>query len=376
MHPYLRWTATALLLFAVAPRAEAQTPLGFEPQHGMLVLVGGQVLEGKVTRAGDHYFVTLPGGEIKLKATEVELFCRDLEEGYQRKSEAVIAGQVEDHLKLAEWCIRVQLYGYAARELSASMACEPTHPKIALLERRLEVARSQVEDKPNNEPVPVPVSNEDLDRMVRSMPPGTVEMFAHTIQPLLVNQCSTGGCHGPGMSSHLSLQRIAMGKTPSRRLTQRNLHATLRFINSEDPALSPLLINSVRAHGDSKAPVFTTGDMVQYRQLVNWVFRVAQKNVASGSETLPTRSAPLAQAPLPRVSAKPAAEASPASLGNASDPLGIGKSPAPQQAAGAPTPLPSAPATTADPFDPEVFNRQFAPPSQVPAQPEAPTAPK
>ena len=84
----------------------------------------------------------------------------------------------------------------------------------------------------------------------------------------------------------------------SRRLTQRNLHAAIRCINSGDPAMSPLLVNAIREHGDSKAPVFTSREVLQYRQLVSWVYLVAQKSAPMPTETVVPQPVPLLQAPL------------------------------------------------------------------------------
>jgi hypothetical protein len=332
----------------------AEPPLRLEPQDGVLLLTNGQVLRGKVTQAGDHYYVALEHGEIRLRAAEVELFCHDLDEGYERRRAAIMAGDVPAHLDLADWCIRFELFDSAARELTTVIECDPTHPRIPLLERRLELARAQASAKTTRSPVAAEaVTNEDLDRMVRGMPPGSVECFAQTIQPLLLNHCSTAGCHGTGSGTRFVLRRNSLGKTPSRRLTQRNLHAAIRCVNAADPAMSPLLINAIREHGDTKAPVFTSREVLQYKQLVSWVYLVAQKSAQLPTETVAPQPVPLLQAPL-NPPAKPAPTA-PVNLAPATI------EPESQKAASA------APAkkvdvfVPADPFDPEIFNRQFAP---------------
>ena len=89
------------------------------------------------------------------------------------------------------------------------MVLDPQNPRTEFLDRRL---RQMLETPP---PAPVAkksdvpqVTNEDLDRLVNGMPPGTVEAFTATIQPLLMNSCATSGCHGPGSKSTYIILRI------------------------------------------------------------------------------------------------------------------------------------------------------------------------
>jgi hypothetical protein len=111
----------------------AESPLQLGPREGVLLLKNGQVLSGRITPAGDHYLLTTGETEIRLKAVDVEYCCRDLEEGYQRKSLAIEPGRVEPHLDLADWCLRHGLLGYAAKEISQALVEDPRHPKIPLM---------------------------------------------------------------------------------------------------------------------------------------------------------------------------------------------------------------------------------------------------
>ncbi len=197
------------------------------------------------------------------------------------------------------------------------------------------------------------LSNDELDRMVRGMPEGTVELFSHTIQPMLLNNCTSAGCHGPASTTNFSLLRIPLGRTPSRRLTQRNLHTALAHVNSSDPLHSSLLTMSVAAHGGARTAVFTSSEALQYRQLMFWVCRVAraavpetaplatsvQRNAEPLLQTMPGMTPPSAttQSPAPNIAA-PTTPA-PAVAPEKKPPAGGGYVPV-------------------DPFDAEVFNRQ------------------
>jgi hypothetical protein len=378
------WTVTAV----AAEPGDAQ---------GVLLLRNGQTIEGHVTRGSDHYQVSFPGGEI----ADVELYCRTLNEGYQRKRAAIQAGNVQDHLELARWCERHEMYRFAADELSAAAAIEPDHPMLGVLRRRLELAK---------EPPPKPVaaaaspapSPEDLDRMVRGMPPGTVETFTQTVQPLLMNHCMSSGCHGPQAESALRLMRTPVDQPPGRRLTQRNLHAIMQFVDYNDAKSSRLLSAISGPHATVKAAMFSDRQAGHYKQIADWVNQVTghpgaadipesvlfgdKQPVAAAAQagTNPAQPRLLSPAavhngrPLPR----PGREGKPGLVRAASalvdtvesddSPAGESDSPSKPRRphpTGSHTTVkrsPPAPDTSAsaDPFDPEIFNRRYAPPAR------------
>jgi hypothetical protein len=101
----------AILVLLRAPTTAEEPDLGPVPRAGVLLLRNGQAIEGKIARAGDLYYVALPGGEIRIQVADVELCCRSLEEGYWRKRAAAELGNVHDHLRLAQWCLRHGLFG-------------------------------------------------------------------------------------------------------------------------------------------------------------------------------------------------------------------------------------------------------------------------
>jgi hypothetical protein len=108
------------------------------------------------------------------------------------------------------------------------------------------------------------------------MPPKTVEIFAQSIQPMLVNNCSAAACHGQSVSNGFRLLRVPSDSPPSRLLTQRNLHAALEWLDRDTPEASPLLAYATRAHGAARVPVFTDRQVIQFRQLRDWCYRVAR----------------------------------------------------------------------------------------------------
>lgn len=325
---------------------------------------------------GDRYSVAINAGEVSVRVADVEMVCGSLDEAYRQKRFRIPLDNVPERLELAQWCQRQGMLGAAAQELSEAIAIDPNHPMISVVERRLRLAieQSQQGAQSTAKHDPVPSANE-LDRIIRGMPPGTVEAFTHTIQPMLMNNCTASGCHGPGADQGLSLLRAPTGRPPSRRLTQRNLLATLQWINRSDPASSPLLAAPTRAHGTSKAPIFTDHQVSQYQELVDWVYRVCQVQSpvtpvsrhrepakrpshvtpASHDEPLSTEM----RAPFPGLLPAPSRPVANREAGAGMRPGNFEQLPAGanvKRAQQIPSSVPK------DALDPEAFNRQFAPP--------------
>ncbi|MHC4177091.1 MAG: hypothetical protein ACYSWU_06275 [Planctomycetota bacterium] len=335
------------------------------PQEGVLLLHNGEAIEGRVSRVGELYYVALPRGEIRVRAADVEFWCRDLHEGYRQKRAAIrpgdVNGNVNGHLRLAHWCLRHDLLGSAARELADALDDDPTHPMIDLLERRLRIAIEPPPPRLPSKPTDRAPSPEELDRLVRGMPPGTVEAFTQTIQPLLINNCAAAGCHGPRPQSEFQLLRIPHGRPPGRRLTQRNLQAVLRWVDREDPAASRLLTASIRPHGTAEKAIFSEAQAAQYKRIDDWVNRVSKRPAPKVPETVAARQQPPARAILaelrgldsllPETSDAPGPQPADDSIFDLQEPA----VPGPSVKRGAPLPV----FVPVDPFDPEIFNRRY-----------------
>jgi hypothetical protein len=252
----------------------------FGPRPGVLLLRNGELIEGDITLAGDRYDVAVPSGQMHIRRSEVQFVGRSMLECYDRRKASISIDKVQDHLELADWCLRHHLYEQAALALADAVATDSSHPRIGLLERRLKLElEQQASPEPHAKDAESDLpSSRDLDRMVQGLPAGTVELFTATIQPMLLNHCSTAGCHGPQGTASLRLLRIPTGKAPSRRVTQRNLYAVLSAVNQEHPAQSPLLTAPTRPHGQSKSAVFTSREAMQYQQLAHWVYLIANQS--------------------------------------------------------------------------------------------------
>jgi len=247
-----RYALTALMAASFANAEPFQ--LGPIPKEGVLILRNGQAVAGRLTRAGNHFFVALPEGEIRLRADDVEMACHDVDEAYLRKRATMPSGDVHRHIELAGWCMRQGLLGPAAAELADAIRAEPSHPMIPVLRRRLEMAMHPTEEHAEEPAETIGPSREELDALVRRLPSGTVEAFTSEVQPLLMNHCTNYGCHGPSSDHPFSLLRVPRNRPGGRRITQQNLHAVLQWVDGDTPEASKLLTVPIEPHGGMDRP--------------------------------------------------------------------------------------------------------------------------
>ena len=350
-----------------------------ETEKSFLMLRNGQMLEGRIYRVADRYEVVRPTGELFVPASQVLFHCETLEDAYQLRRRSLRGDSAQEHLELAQWCIQSRLFDAARQEITIARELDYRHPWLPLTERRLNMAlvpKSPEAANPLRGRLVGPTPQE-LDRLVRSMPPKTVESFTQSIQPLLVNHCGAAGCHGYGSNRGFQLIRGSSDGPPTARTTQRNLHAALQWINLKEPSKSTLLTAPTAPHGSATTPVFADRQMQQYRNLVGWCYRVAQMKMPVVQTTYEEPTEPAASAasvrrimdsssrPIPsKNSLRPLSDVgdesgdSPSGKPSSSDAAPVrgvrgaldarGKRPATAGAAG-------------DPVDPEAFNRMFAP---------------
>ena len=124
-------------------------PAKTAPEETVLLLYNGNVLSGKISRQGEHYLVAFSTGEIKIRASQVELVCRDLEDGYQQKRAALLGSDAQGHLDLALWCLRQGLLDHAAGELSEARRLEPNHSRVSVLAQHLAMAQRSRMKRPH-----------------------------------------------------------------------------------------------------------------------------------------------------------------------------------------------------------------------------------
>ncbi len=369
---YPRWTlgAWAVVSLGLMGVTHADDPQ-LLPRAGVLVLRTDHVMRGNILRVGDRYVVTMnKRDEVSVPVDRVAMHCDSLDDAYRRKRAKLPPGaSVADHLRLADWCLCYDLLPAAAEQLMAAQRRAPLDPANERFEKRLHFAAHQT-SKPalRRQPAPQVAEQAELDAQLRNLPTGTIAEFTHTIQPLLLNRCGGGSCHGPNAASEFRLLSAARGRTLPRRFTQRNLRAVAELLDPAQPGRSPLLKMSTTAHGGANRPPLSDADVVPSQHLAEWVYKTSKKAGRQPPAVLKTPNTVLLQ-PLQRRSGavsdstatNSAANATPdgnSSENRAATRIDMAVQPAAHQSA---VPVTSKPltATGVDPFDPEVFNRRY-----------------
>jgi hypothetical protein len=324
----------------------------------ILVLRDGGVLIGNISRTDSGYLIRRGGSEIQVPSAKVLIACDSLAQGYAARRAEISVPTAESHLSLATWCLKHGLKTHAARELDAVRALEPNHPRLVLLERRLAAeeaaapSRHLADENPTKATTSTapPGANDSAStaptRQVESLSGPVVERFARKVQPILVNNCTTSGCHQRGGSQQFQLDRALLHGLANRRSTMNNLAATLALVDQEQPHLSPLLVVPRQTHGGLSAPIFGPRHANVFNHLVEWVAIVTRR------EILEPESRPTAE-----------------TIGDVA--LANNSAEAPESKAGVNETLQSLPAKgqvrfgatmhqwrPKDVFDPEIFNRQ------------------
>jgi hypothetical protein len=243
---------------------------------GALVLNDGGVLRGHVTREGDRYIVRRAKGRLEVTANNVALVSNSLADAYTVQQRQ-LPHTAEAHLGLADWCLRYNLLSQAERELADARQLDPHSGKLELLKRRLDVATrtasppKTIEDEADDANQEPAADVARLEELAAALPPGAVERFTRKVQPLLVNNCTTAGCHQAGGKQVFQLDRAVLHGLSNRRTTLSNLAATLALVNRDAPQLSLLLTVPHAEHADMKQPILGSRQDQQFRQLEEWV---------------------------------------------------------------------------------------------------------
>jgi len=362
-----------VVLIAVPLRAQEGAANRGESEQYVL-LRNGQLLRGHVTQSGDRIDLSLPGGEARLRATEVELVADNEAAILAARRNRTSLERVEARIDLVRWCLRQKLLESATSELAALRAMAPDHPQLKLLTD--ELAKAQARSNGNVSAVTVTparpaatprvvAGSEQVTRALRQVAQQSLVDFADEIQPILLKRCATATCHDTASATELRFMPLAGGRDREKRIGQRNLFSVLSMIDRAAPDNSPLLRAMNEPHPTAESPRW---DPAEYELVVKWVHDLRGPQVASRPATLDRRRAHLmqrleqsqvelpparepARAGLPR---QPLAEKPRARVGAAQPPLDNElEEPLPS-----PTPLIE---EESDPFDPSAFNRQFFP---------------
>jgi hypothetical protein len=252
--------AVPLLL---SPRAPADPPTA---AGRVLVLDNEHLLAGEVERQGDQYCIRAAASELLLPAAKVLKVCASRDEAFAYVSSRANLRDPDERLRLARWCHENGMYAHAVQEATAALDLRPGDTEARLLLETLKRATAAGATAPGPaSPPAVPVeATAPIDVGLESL-----TAFATRVQPILMNTCVK--CHSAGRGGHFNLTRAYEAGPVNRRATQQNLAAVLVQVDLEEPALSPLLIKAVSAHGNNVQAPIHGQDAPPYRLLREWI---------------------------------------------------------------------------------------------------------
>ncbi len=335
----------------------------------VVVLRNGNLLEGRTEVLGDQVLIDTGTSQLRLARRDVEQIGNSRVEAYELRRQAMVHPSADGHAALAEWCLRNDMLPQAAREINDARTRHPDHRALPELQARMAAAIRRMNQPATPEPVSPAVTSvaenqelAELERLAASLDPEVIERFTRNIQPIVVHNCGTAGCHAGDAAGEFRLNRDLVHGMANRRSTLRNLQATLSQVDRQNSLASPLLVVPAAAHGDLPGPVFRGRKEPLFDKMVDWANLVAGVTPAS-----PVVPAYLPQA-LPDDDLLPPSAYldGPPSMGGATPPnpdesahfWEVGEQPTVKMA---PTQI-GGPAPVRDEFDPEIFNRRFGRP--------------
>jgi hypothetical protein len=337
-----------------------------------------QVGESIVIRRGDPNLNQQ--SELRMPRSAVACWADSIRDLYRYRIDTRGTTSFETHLRDARWCLRNDLLDLSIAELQSAKAFRPGSAVVARLEERIEHAISS----PNYDAASLKQSHADQHH------PGSVATvghkepslasagisdplkaeFARSVQVTLINRC--GNCHSTTSDRSWKIALPPGKSRASAALTYENLDAILPFIDTDQPLASPLLTKATMYHGGStyrtEEPPLGNRHARAIDSLKRWLLQMGQQIRQSNSGDHAVAPMSMNRRPLPALAteiAQPAKRAGDAYLAakqseSAIETSGERGSAGKSHSAGdhgqsAPMRMPK----VDNPFDPELFNRQF-----------------
>jgi len=241
-----------------------------QPQEGVLLLKHGTTLSGFITPAGDRYIVLLgESGEARVPTADVVAVVSSLQAAYEYKR-SNLANGLAARIELAQWCLQHNLPARAADQLLAAERLFGRHSQLESVHQRL---LASVTTLPSSSPTDeaTTIAKVSFEEELSNLPRNTIDSFTSTVQLLLLNRCASGGCHNMRGTSEYVLSRPFLGKATTQRLTERNLQATLAYVDRGSPLESILLLKAAAPHGGAVSAAIEEREQKQLVILTEWV---------------------------------------------------------------------------------------------------------
>lgn len=284
-----------VILFAIAIRVstvDAQSDEQAEVRERVIVLNSGRVMSGFATRNAGGWLVQQSTGRVQVPAEQVRVVGNSLLDTYRLQRDAVVEPTPAGHVVLAQWCISYRLHDEARDELRKCLQLDPDHSTARKLLRRLDDTLDVASTKPSPAESPLHRTADGFltpdAESLGGLSTDSAVGFTQRIQPLLMNKCGNASCHGTtALEKELDgfhLLPVRLGANSHRRYTERNLAEVLRYVDLQQPSLSPLVTLPQGAHGGTSGVFLGAAGGTQLKMLRTWIKTVADEKRAEEAE--------------------------------------------------------------------------------------------
>jgi len=215
-----------------------------------------RVLIGRVIEHDGYVIFQRRGARMRVPRAEVRGIYGSIEELYRRMRSEIDSRESGEHMRLARWCLTHNLIEQARAELREVLRLAPNNQTAQIMLRNLEptAAGPAAPSRPAVASQPRAWSREKeflWRRWMKAQSKRTLERFVQEVQPILLNTCGSGRCHGSASyAGDFRLSRWEAGRRvpPSKMIA--NLRATFSALDVQEPSRSPLLLKPLMSKVD------------------------------------------------------------------------------------------------------------------------------
>jgi hypothetical protein len=304
-----------------------EKPAADASKSQLVLLTDGRIIEGVVTEEDGKVVVTSPVGIMRFPEGKVERTFDTIQGIHRYKLEQVPEEDMDEQLKLAQWCLSKHLNAEARGHLDAILKLDPKHARakamltsIGMAEARMAQRQQRdddvrqagaeiVEPPPTSRPAALDMAVVQGARrglglsdlpVIFDLPPSAAlkraQEFQNYVHPVLQSYCAK--CHNDRYEGNFQLIEFKRKADRTTDSLRTNLDAALALVDRENPGRSELLASSLRPHGKgpNTRPIFQGSNDRAYQVLQAWV------------NNLRARPTPAAAAPDPGAPGGPAEE--------------------------------------------------------------------
>jgi|SRR5579864_2112066 len=291
------------------------SPTSPAPAQSVLLLYNGRVLQGQLSEDDSSYVLKQKLGTIRFPKRDVEKVFGSIEAVYQYKLSRLAERDPDERLKLAKWCLSMKMNLEARAELEAVVALNPSNNEAKAMlismdaaadraaRRDVQVVQTGGPGDEINRDKPEELNPTDLlPRSARSransgvlglpvifdLPPALAvrrsQEFARFVHPELQKHCAK--CHNERSASNFQLiETKTRHDLSDETILRANLEATLRLVDPQNLAQSPLLTNAVMPHQPNNVAILESVKTQAYRFMSTWVnsLQVSRSTPGSGN---------------------------------------------------------------------------------------------